>query len=64
MEYRGLQSASPPLELTCHIVLSATPQRYCNIPDLPQPIKAGTRFSDPGGHEMVYLSKDSLRSQY
>jgi len=51
MEYSSLQPSSLLQELTCHMhhtVLPATWQRWHSLP-LPQPVTAGTQFSNPRG---------------
>jgi len=51
MEYNSLQPASPLRELTCHMESHSVTchPAEATFPPLPQSIKAGTRFSDPGG---------------
>jgi len=51
MEYSSLQLASPLRELTCHMWSHSVTCHPAEVtfPPLPQLIKAGTRFSDPGG---------------
>jgi len=49
--YSSSQTATPLWELTCHIgshSVTCHPAEVTFLP-LPQPIKAGTRFSNPGG---------------
>jgi len=65
-KYSSLQTASPLRELsvTCHLA-------EVTFPPLPQPIKAGTRFSDPGGMQgwvdlvglVTYRGGTSIRRQ-
>jgi len=50
-EYSSSQTASPLRELTCHMgshCVTCHPAKV-TLPPLPQPVKAGTQFSDPGG---------------
>jgi len=50
-EYSSLQTASPLQELTFHMRSHSVTCHPAEVtfPPLPQPVKAGTRFSEPGG---------------
>ena len=56
--YSSSQTASPLREVTCHTGSYSVTCHPAEVtfPPLPQPIKAGTRFSNPGGMQgWVYL---------
>jgi len=50
-KYSSSQTASSLRELTCHMGTHSVTCHPAEVtyPPLPQPIKAGTQFSDPGG---------------
>jgi len=50
-KYSSSQTASPLLELMCHMGSHSVTCHPAEVtfPPLPQPVKVGTQFSDPGG---------------